>query len=129
MSQITQEQVLILEANQRFQQVTKQFVRDRASYLVGLPDETTTGLTAIEWAKQRIISAAIALHPNNQVYQDWVSQFTMFLKGQDVWVAPPDPLPDGATEADATIDAMLASGKFEELANLTYALRATTIEF
>ena len=84
MSQITQEQVLILESDLRFQNVSKQFVRDRANYLIGQNGETgnTAGKPAVEWAKQRLIAAGISYHPNNQVYQDWVSQFTMFLKGR-----------------------------------------------
>ena len=131
MSNITQEQVLKLEASPRFQNVSKQYVRDRASYLLGQDGNAgnLAGLIPKEWAKQRFIGAGITLHPNSQDYQSWTSQFTMFLKGQDVWVAPPSPLLEGVTEVDATIDAMLASGKFDELSELTYALRATVIEF
>jgi hypothetical protein len=120
-TQITQEQVLLLESNIRFQSVTKQFVRDRASYVSGQDGTSgsTAGLTPINWAKQRTISASIVLHPNSQNYQEWVSQFTMFLKGQNVWV----------TDVDGTITAMIASGKFDELAGLVFALRTQQIEF
>lgn len=121
MSVITQAQVIELENNQSFRDTTKVFVRERASYLGGQDGTTgnTAGLSAVNWAKQRIIGSRILLHPNAQDYQEWVSQFTMFLKGQDVW----------DTDAATTIADMVASGKFEELSNLTYALRATTIEF
>jgi len=131
MSAITEEQVLKLEASPRFQSVSKQFVRDRSSYLIGQDGNAgnLAGLTPANWAKQRFIGAGVALHPNDQAYNNWASQFTMFLKGQDVWIAPPSPLPEGATEVDATIDGLIASGKFNELSELTYALRATVIEF
>ena len=121
MSVITQAQIIELENNQSFKDTTKVFVRERASYLAGQNGTTGNlgGLTPVEWAKQRSIGANIFLHPNSQDYQEWVSQFTMFLKGQDVW----------NTDAQTTIAAMIASGKFEELSNLTYALRATTKEF
>jgi len=64
-----------------------------------------------------------------------VSQFSMLLKGQDLWVAgtPGDPeaVPpvEEITGANATIDAMIASQKFVELAELTFATRASVIEF
>lgn len=121
MSIITQAQIIELENNQSFRDTTKVFVRERASYLAGQNGTTGSlaGLTPEEWAKQRSIGAGIALHPNSQDYQEWVSQFTMFLKGQDVW----------DTDAATTIAAMVASGKFDELSILTYALRATQIEF
>lgn len=127
MSVITQQQVLALEANQEFRDVSKQFVRDRAIYVAGQNGTTGSlaGLTPENWAKQRFISKGIILHPNAQDYQEWVSQFTMFLKGQDVWVAGADL----AASITATISAMISSGKFDELAGLTFELRAERIEF
>jgi hypothetical protein len=121
MSIITQKQVLELEANSTFKDVSKQFVRDRSTYLMN-QDGTVgnlAGLTPANWARQRFIAAGISLHPNSQDYNEWASQFSMLLKGQDVW----------DTDAATTIDAMIASGKFEELAGLSYVLRATRIEF
>jgi hypothetical protein len=121
MSVITQAQVLELEQNQTFRDMAKQFVRDRAIYVAGQDGTSgsTAGLSPVEWAKQRYISKSIILHPNNQDYQSWASQFSMFLKGQDVW----------DTDAATTIQAMVTSQKFEELANLTFELRAAQIEF
>lgn len=121
MAIITQEQVIELEANQNFKDVSKQFVRDRATYLM-TQDGTNgnlAGLIPTNWARQRVIAAGISLHPNSQDYEEWASQFSMLLKGQDVW----------NTDAATTVDAMIGSGKFDELAGLIYALRATTLEF
>lgn len=121
MSNITQEQAIELEGNTRFQSVAKQFVRDQATYLSSQNGTVgnLAGKTPENWAKARFIAKAILLHPNSQNYQDWVSQFTMLLKGQNVW----------ETDAEGTIDAMILSGKFEELAILTFELRANVIEF
>ncbi len=121
MSVITQAQAIELENNQSFKDMTKAFVRERATYLGGQDGTAGNlgGLTPVNWARQRSIGTPIALHPNSQDYQEWVSQFTMFLKGQDVW----------NTDAATTIQGMVASGKFEELTGLTYALRATRVEF
>lgn len=121
MAVITQAQVLELEQNASFQNISKQFIRDRAIYVAGQDGTAgnTAGLSPVDWAKQRFISKAIIHHPNSQDYQSWASQFSMFLKGQDVW----------DTDAATTIQAMVASNKFEELANLTFALRAERIEF
>jgi len=121
MSVITQPQIIELENNQSFKDMTKVFVRERATYLNAQDGNagSLAGLSPIEWAKQRFIGAGIFLHPNTQDYQEWVSQFTMFLKGQDVW----------NTDAATTINDMIASGKFEELATSAYTLRATTIDF
>lgn len=121
MSVITQPQIIELENNQSFKDMTKVFVRERASYLSGQNGTTgnLAGLTPVEWAKQRAIGAGIFLHPNSQDYQEWVAQFTMFLKGQDVW----------DTDAQTTINNMVSSGKFEELSGLTYALLASKMEF
>lgn len=128
MSQITQEQVLELESNARFQSVSKQFIRDRATYLASQIGTTgnLAGLTPTDWAKQRILGAGFLFHPNSQNYQEWVSQFCMFLKGADVWVTSNDP---EVTSADATITAMIASGKFDELSTLTFTRRSQLIEF
>lgn len=121
MAIITQSQVLELEQNQSFRDMAKQFVRDRSIYIVGQDgtNGNTAGLTPVNWAKQRLIAKGIILHPNSQDYQGWASQFSMFLKGQDVW----------DTDAATTIQAMVTSGKFDELANLTFELRAAQIEF
>lgn len=136
MSIITQEQVIELEGNSRFQGVVKQFVRDFATYITQQNGTTgnLAGLTPENWAKQRFIAKGIALHPNSQNNQEWVSQVSMLLKGQNVWVAgtpenPGPPVVPAVSNADATITAMIASGKFEELVTLTYTLRASVIEF
>lgn len=121
MSVITQQQVLELEQNQNFKDVAKVFIRDRANYVTG-QDGTpgnTAGLSPVDWAKQRFIAKGIFLHPNSQTYEEWSTQFAMFLKGQDVW----------NTDAATTIAGMISSNKFEELANLTFALRAERVEF
>lgn len=121
MSVITPEQINTLRDSARFQSVAKQFVKDRASY-VGVQDGTDgnrAGLTEYNWARQRFIAKAIQLHPNSQDYAEWIEQFLMFLKGADVW----------NTDFDTTITGMIGSGKFEELATLTFALRAERIEF
>jgi hypothetical protein len=121
MAVITQEQALELESNVRFQNVSKQYIRDIATYLLSQNGTAgnLAGRTPEAWAKVRFIGAGITFHPNSQNYQEWVSQFTMSLKGQDVW----------QTDADGTIDTMIASGKFEELANIAYDRRSQVIEF
>lgn len=120
MAIITDEQRIELERNARFQDVTKQFVKNRGIFLTTNNGNPPPGsMTQIEWAKQRTIGAGVVQHPNSQDYNEWTMQFSMFLKGQDVW----------NTDADTTISAMIASGKFDELSELTYALRAQRIEF
>lgn len=121
MSVITQKQVLELAANQTFRDVSKQFVRDRSTYLRGQVGTAgnLAGLTPENWARQRSIAAGVVFHPDAQDYTEWSTQFSMLLKGQDVW----------DTDAATTIDAMIASGKFDELAELTFATRATQIAF
>lgn len=117
---ISDEQRIELEKNSRFQDVTKQFVKNFAIFIVGNNgDAPPGGMSKVEWAKRRTIGAGVVNHPNSQDYQEWVAQFSMYLKGQPVW----------DTDIDTTITAMIASGKFDELADLTYALRAQRIEF
>jgi len=77
------------------------------------------GQNPVQWAKRRFIAAAINHSPNNQQYQDWAAQMCMTLKGANVW----------DTDVDTTITAMIASGKFEEMSNAIYDLRAKKIEF
>lgn len=120
MAVITDEQRIELGNNVRFQNVSKQFVKNYSIFIVGNNGDTPPGgMSKIEWAKRRSIAAGIVHHPNSQNYAEWIEQFLMYLKGQDVW----------DTDADTTITAMIASGKFDELADLTFALRATRIEF
>lgn len=127
---ITDEQRIGLERDPRYRDVATQFVRNYGIFIVGNNGNPPPGaMTQVEWAQRRTIGAGVVQHPNSQDYNEWIAQFTMFLKGADVWVAPPDPLPEGETEFDATIDAMIAANKFDELAELTYGLRAKRIEF
>lgn len=120
---ITPEQLSALENFQRHRDICKQWVRDITTFKRGV----TSGNE--DWARGRMISARIALHPNSQDYSEWIAQMTATLKGQVVW--------DGAdaaiTEANlgATVDFLNASGgaKYDEMANAIYNLRATREEF
>lgn len=123
MAIITDAQRTELQNNTEFQNQTRRAVENYASYIVG-QDGTTgslAGQTPQEWAKRRTIAAGFMQNPNALVNQlsDWVAQFIIFLKGADVWT----------TDAATTIAGMVTSGKFEELAELTYALRAKQIVF
>lgn len=131
MSVITPQQVLELEANQNFKDVSKQFVRDRAAYIAG-QDGTpgnTAGLSPVEWAKERFIAKGILLHPNSHDYNEWASQFSILLKGQDVWDTDAATTIFNMSQPGNTNPPVLAQGKFEELANLTYEMRRQRIEF
>ena len=87
-------------------------------------------MTPKEWALQRFhIAEPIINHPDQQDVNGWASQFIMLLKGAPVWVDDPDPLPEGSQLGDATIDEMITTNKFEELANLTFSLRGENIKF
>jgi hypothetical protein len=124
---ITQEQCLLLEQSTRFQNVSKQFIRDIATFLSGQDGTSgnTGGRTPSLWARVRFIGAGFLFHPNSQNYQEWVSQFTMALKGQVVWENTGTP----EEQLDTTITDMISSGKFDELANIVYDRRASIIEF
>lgn len=133
MSIITAEQQISLEQSTRFQEVSKQYVKFIAQYLTS-QDGTTGNLggrTPIQWAQQRNIAAGVLLHPQSQPYPEWSAQMNMRLKGQNVWesVADADPAIALQKSIDATITAMIASGKFEELANDVFAIRGSRIEF
>jgi hypothetical protein len=112
-----------LQGNQEFQNQTRRSAENYASYIVGQDgtNGSTAGQTPVEWAKRRSIAAGIVSNPGSLVntLQDWVAQFIIFLKGADVW----------NTDAATTIASMVTSGKFEELSELTYALRAKKVEF
>lgn len=133
MAAITEEQRIYLEASPRFQGMAQQYVKFIAQYLL-TQDGTVgnlAGLSPVDWARQRFIAAGVALHPFSQQYNEWAAQMSMRLKGQDVWVpiADPDPLTAVQASIDATITAMINSGKFEELAKEIFALRGPRVEF
>lgn len=120
MAVITDEQRIGLERNPRYQDLCKTAIKNFAGFIQQNDGVDPPGvMTQVEWAKQRMIAARISLHPNSQDYNEWIAQMTIFLKGSDVWTV----------DEEATITAMIASGKFDELSQLTFSLRATREEF
>lgn len=121
MAVITDAQRTELQGNVEFQNQSRRSVENYASYIVGQDGTSgsSAGQTPVEWAKRRFIAAGIMNYPTQLQLQEWVAQFIIFLKGADVW----------DTDAATTIANMVSNGKFEELSELTYALRAKKIEF
>ena len=128
---ITDEQRISLRHNPRFEGMTRAAVSNYASYL-HFQDGTALppGLNHVDWAKQRfLIAESIVQNPNGQDVQSWVAQFAIGLRGAEVWVADPEPMPDGKQYGDATIDYMIQTNKFDELANQTFVLRAQNVRY
>jgi len=118
---ITPEQMTALENNTRHREISKQWVKDIATFLRGTASGDET------WAKKRTIAAGIAHHPNSQDYAEWIAQMTATMKGAVVW--------DGVDAAitpenlDATVNFLVAQNKYDEMANAIYTLRASRVEF
>jgi len=128
---ITDEQRILIRKNPRFDEMTKAAVANFATYIhdqdgTNLPP----GMSHKQWALQRFfIAEPIVNHPSQQDINGWASQFIMLLKGADVWMDDPDPLPVGTNPGDATIDEMITTNKFEAMANLAFALRGENVKF
>lgn len=118
---ITPEQVVQLINYPRHQDICKQWVRDVSVFIRTLTGEdgNRAGKTPILWATERMIAGGIALHPNSQDYLEWCTQMTTILKGQVVW----------ETDLDGTVDFLNSSGKYDEITNQVYELRAARQEF
>lgn len=118
---ITPEQVTQLIAHPRHQEISKQWVRDIATFLRTLTGEDgqRAGKTPSDWARERMIAGRIINHPNAQDYQEWVTQMTSTLKGQAVW----------DNDLDGTVDFLTANNKYDEMANTIYILRMVREEF
>ncbi len=118
---ITPEQMTALEAHTRHRDISKQWVKDIATFLRGTASGDET------WAKKRIIAAGIAHHPNSQDYGEWIAQMTATMKGAVVW--------NGADAAitpanlDLTVDFLVTGNKYDEMSNAIYTLRASRVEF
>jgi len=118
---ITPEQLKALEGHQRHKDISTQWVRDIATFLRLTPNGDVT------WAQKRTIAAGVSFHPNSQDYGEWITQMTATLKGQPVWDGiDPQITPENL---DATVDFLNTAGKYDEMANLIYTLRATRVEF
>lgn len=118
---ISPEQVTQLIAHPRHQEISKQWVRDIATFLRTLTGEdgNRAGKTPEVWARQRMIAGRIINHPNAQDYLEWTAQMTNTLKGQVVW----------ENDLDGTVDFLTSIGKYDEMANEIYTLRMAREEF
>ncbi len=120
MATITDAQRVELQNNAVFQSTARKAVENYAVYITGQDGTTGNlgGVTPVEWAKRRTIGKKILQNPNGEDYPKWIAQFIIYLKGQNVWT----------TDAATSIAGMVSSGKFEELANNAFALKAQQID-
>jgi len=118
---ITPEQMTALENHARHKDISKQWVKDIATFLRQTPNGDSV------WAQKRIIAASVAHHPNSQDYNEWIAQMTATLKGAVVW--------DGVDaeitpeNLDATVDFLVTGNNYDAMANDIYTLRASRVEF
>ena len=123
---ITDEQRVALRKNPRFDDMVKAAVSNFATYIHDNDGSNPPGMTHVEWAKQRFfVAEPIVQHPDQQDVNAWGAQFIVFLKGAEVWTQGVDP----QTDEDATIDYMISTSKFEQLANVVFALRGNNVTF
>jgi hypothetical protein len=119
---ITDEQRMQLRKDIRFQDMVRTSAANYALFIHNL-DGTAgqlAGLIPVEWAKQRFfIAESILQSPNSQDFDNWYAQYAMLAKGMQIWEG----------DVNATIDFMIANNSFEQLANMTFVLRAQNIKF
>ena len=119
---ITDEQRKELENNQRYRDLCVMAVQNFAGYISQIDGTSLPGgMSHVDWAKERIIGKEIVLHPNNQNYGEWISQFTLNLKGADIW--------DEEQGVEGTVDNMVETMKFDAVAQEIYRQRMQAIQF
>lgn len=118
---ITPEQVTQLIAHPRHKEISKQWVRDIATFLRTLSGEdgNRAGMTPSDWARKRMIAGRVINHPNAQDFEEWTTQMTNTLKGAVVW----------EVDLNGTVDFLTANGKYDEMTNAIFILRMVREEF
>lgn len=120
---LTNDQRVQLEGNARFQDLVRMAILNQANYWRGQDGSSPPANDRIRWAKSRLLSTGIVLHPTSQDYTSWARQFIIILKDMLVY-------DNGqAYDEDNVLDYMLANSKFDELADLVFNLRILSIEF
>jgi hypothetical protein len=127
---LTPDQRIAMKANPRYQSLCRVAVENQASFW-DAHDGTafSTAANLERWAKSKFLSAGIILNPNAQDYANWVSHFTIILKNMQVVDDVANPDPDDIGFYDAVLDYMIANGKFDELADLSFNVEIQKLQF
>jgi hypothetical protein len=120
---LTPDQRNAIENSARFQSLVRLSIYNQASYWKGVDGAGLSSVDALRWAKSRYLSVGIINNPNGIDFTTWLKQFIITLKDVAVYND------SVAYDENTVLDYMLSNSKFDELADLVFNLKITTITF